>query len=443
MKFFMCSACGEGAALLHDIQLEGNEVELYIKDPEYRRVWDGLGLPKVEKPEPPEGAVVIFDFSGMGKLAAELRSAGYAVVGGSEIADRLEQDRMFGLDFAEKAGIKVPLTANFNEFSVKEVQDFIAEYEPDKRWAFKPSGKSLPCFLTYCSNDAEDLLCWVKYVEKNYGKDIESFVLQEFVEGVCVSSEAWCDGFRFVRPFNHTVEVKASMNSNLGPSTGCSGNLVWLEHDDSCRIIQEGIARIERAIVDAGHVGPVDANCVVNEKGCYFLEWTCRFGFSALPTFSKMIVGGVGKLFSDVARGQGGALQLEDKFGSAVKLSIPPYPVEPEKQKDAQKVTPNIGIPIRGIPEGTEKNFYFYEIELDQDDPDLLVHSAGTGVIADVIGLDDDPAEAFEKPYEILEQLIIPNKQYRTDLDSVLSEMYEQVKEQERLASGKFVEVWE
>lgn len=431
MHFTMVSAYGEGAHLLHQIELEGNTVQLYIKDPYYRRIWDGL-IPKVDKVEPPEGSVIIFDYSGMGALADELRAAGFATIGASKYADMLEQDRMGGLKIAEDAGVKVPFTVNFEGFDIEEVESFIAEYPDEKRWCFKPSGKGLPSCLTYCAKNSEDLLGWVRYVEKSCGKNIESFILQEFIEGVAVSSEAWCDGKRFLKPFVHDVEIKAFMNDNLGASTGCSGNVIWLEHDP-CRIVEEGIGRMERAIVESGHVGPVDINAIVNESGLYFLEWTPRMGYSSMPTTIKLIQGGVGKLFSDVARGQGGTLNFMDKLAVAVKLTIPPYPIEPEHAKDVQVVSPNVGMPIRGIPEGMDDSFYWYEIELEDDQ---LVHSVGSGVIADVVGLGDDCMEAFERPYEILEDMVLPNKQYRTDLPEVLGKMYEEAMEQEHVKIG-------
>ena len=118
MRFLMYSLYGEGAAILHQMELEGNEVELFIKDKYHKQVWDGL-IPKAKVFKPKEGDVVVFDFSGSGKLADSLRKSGFATYGGSEFADKLEQDRMFGLNLMEQAGIKIPLTANFDDFSVK------------------------------------------------------------------------------------------------------------------------------------------------------------------------------------------------------------------------------------------------------------------------------------------------------------------------------------
>lgn len=435
MRFLMVSNVGEGAHLLHQIEMEGNEVELHIVQPAYRSVWDGM-ITKVDKVEPKEDTVIIFDFSGFGKMADELRAAGFPTVAGSEFADKLEQDRMFGLKMMEKAGIKIPFTASFDKFSVSEIQEFLKDQGEGRRFVFKPSGKDLPCSLTYSAHDDEDLIKWAEYVDKYFGKDVESFVLQEFKEGVCVSTEMWCDGTKFVRPANHTVEVKKVMNDELGQATGCAGNIVWVERDENCRILREGILKAEKLIVDSGYVGPMDVNAVVNDEGVWGLEWTPRFGYDAMPTLIKMIQGGVGKFLSDVARGQASMMQVVDQLAAAVRVTIPPYPLEPSKVEDVQKVCPNLGVPIRDIPEDKHDRFYFFEVMKEEDE---LVHSVGTGVIADVVGFGEDCYEAFEESYEILEEICLPNKQYRTDLAECLGEMLEEVSKQEGSAVGEVV----
>jgi phosphoribosylamine--glycine ligase len=432
MKFIMCSNCGEGAAILYHIMLEGNDVALWIKEKSYAQAWDGL-LPKVKKPTPEKDDVVIFDFSGMGELADKFRKAGHHVLGGSAYSDKLEQDRMFGLEAMEAAGIKIPLTKEFDDFSIKLVQDFLKEYGGDgKRWVFKPSGTGPASSLTYVSEDDDDLMFWVEYVEKGFSKDVDSFVLQQFIEGVVVSTEVWGNGNKFVLgTLNHDLEVKKFMNHCLGPATGCSGNVIWSEKDPRCRIATEGVLRMEAAAMREQFCGPLDLNVVANEQGIWALEFCARFGFEGVTNLPLLIKDDVGKFFSDIAYGQGDNIELNNGFASGVRLTIPPYPVEADV-KDAEKVTPNVGVPIRGLPENPEevlKHFHFYEVFDDGDG--VLRHSPGTGVIACVRDLNDDLEAAFDRPYELLEDIVLPNKQYRTDLAEVLGEMHDEVVAQE------------
>lgn len=404
------------------IENEGNEVSLYIQDPSARGAWEGL-LPKVKRIAPDKDTVAIFDFSGMGATADKLRAAGVPVVGGSRFADRMEEDRQFGTDLMVEAGIRVPLTVELDKFN--EVDGFLKEYGEDedgceRRFVFKPSGKGLPSHLTYVSSDNEDLRQYVGYVEKNYAAKVDSFVLQEFIEGVAVSTEAYCDGTRFVRPYNHTLEVKGFMDRNLGPATGCSGNIVWAEHGP-CRIAANGLAKIEKAVAAAGHVGPIDLNAIVNEEGVWGLEWTPRMGYDSTPTQLFTYCGEIGRFMSDLARGQLTAdMPLQDIYGVGVRMSVPPYPLEPLHAGDVERVRPNDGIPIRGLTNTNSGKFYFYEVAEREGQ---LIHCDGMGALGVAIDADKSPHRAFDRVYDALNELKVPELQYRTDLGCVLCDM--------------------
>ncbi len=417
MNFFMFSKCGEGAGLLLKLQQEGNNVSLYIEDKDYASVYNGI-LDNSNHPQ--EGDVIIFDSSGSGSKADSYRDSGFKVFGASRFHDKLENDREFGLSFMEDNGIMIPETVSFKKFS--EGIGFIKENKK-KRYVFKPSGKNIPCKLTYSSSDTEDLLLYMKFVEKNFGKEIDEFVLQEFIEGSIISTEYWVARDGFIEPINHTIEVKKLMNDDLGPSTGCSGNIVWRGEEDSQLV--NLLQSVEQELIKNNYIGPIDINCIVNEEGIYGLEWTPRFGLDAMPTWLQLVDGDVGKIIHDIASDKTPKIELIDNFAGGVRVTIPPYPIEPESLKQIQKNSPNEGIPIRGF-EDHEYLCYFYEVKKDGDQ---LVHSAGTGVIACISDIAFEPEGTFDYPYEILKECKIPDKQYRTDLNKVLPKMYEEVKE--------------
>jgi phosphoribosylamine--glycine ligase len=406
MKFFMVSLAGEGAGIAQRIADEGNEVKLYIKDEVYKNVYDGL-LDKSEEITPDDDAIIIFDTSGMGDIANALKRAGHKVYGSSLFADKLEKDRMFGFDIMRHAGIRVPVTKEFDGF--RDGINYV-EQSKIKKFAFKPSG-SMPCKLTYCA-DKEEMITYLNFVNEHYSKEIESFVMQEYIEGVVVSSEIYFDGEKVVGPPNHTVEVKKFMNDDLGPSTGCSGNIVWVAEGSD--IIKQGVAKVADILESEDYVGPIDLNAVVNKSGVYGLEWTPRFGYDATPTYMKMIQMEYGKFFADIVNGH--AINWAHTFDemAAVRLTIPPYPIEPKH--DSEEISPNMGVPIQGY-EPHQNDLYLYEVKCQDG---ILQHSGGTGVIACVI------KPYVSECYQILEEIKVPDKQYRTDLESVLDEMKEE-----------------
>lgn len=419
MKFLMYSQSGEGAQILKKIELEGNDCALYIHDKIYKNVFDGL-IRKVNDPESyiDRDTAIIFDISGNGKIADEWRKKGHYIYGASKFADDLEHDRNFGFEYMSKAGIKIPEYKEFKSFS--DGIEYVRNQADKNRLVFKPNG-NMPCKLTYVSDDNEQLISYLKFVEKRFKKEINSFILQEFIEGIVVSSEFFCSNGELLWPSNHTVEVKKSMNRDLGPSTGCSGNITW---PATTKIIEQGIYKAKDFIKEQKYTGQIDLNAVVNQNGeVYGLEWTPRFGYDATPTFLTLLEDDIGKFFSDCARGESKELKVLDKFAGSVRMSIPPYPMEVKSGIDTENISPNEGIPIQNWDKHQGK-LYFYEVMCNKGE---LVHSGGTGVICLGIEQDSDAETTIVKSTEILKDIKVPDKQYRTDLDEVLGKMVKEV----------------
>jgi len=403
----MISVAGEGAGVLKMIQDEGNDVELFIQEEGYDSVYDGI-VDKCYQIDPEDDDIIIFDMSGNGDIADGLRHDGYLVYGSSKFADDLEKDRQCGLELMKCAGIKLPITEEFEDW--EEAAEFIKQHE-NKKFVFKPSG-TMPCKLTYCSEDNEDLLTYMKFVHSKFGNEIDSFVLQEFVEGDLISTEIFFDGNKMVGMPNQTVEAKKFMNDDKGPSTGCAGNTVWLPKSD--KIAKQGAMKIIPELKKQQFVGQIDLNAVINEKGLFGLEWTPRFGYDSIPVYTQMLNMEVGKFFSDIVRGQAKYWDHKLDTCSSVRFTVPPYPVEPEEGADPEEFSPNVGIPILHW-ETFDKNLYFFEVMKNIDQQ--LVHSQGTGVIGCVFH------ENPKRCYEILDKIKVPDIQYRTDLVKVLGDM--------------------
>jgi phosphoribosylamine--glycine ligase len=407
----MISRFAEGAHLLWLIKDEGNEVALWVESPLFKDAWEGI-LPRVDKWQShvDDDTVVIFDTTGLGKEADKLRAKGVPTFGGSEFADSLEKDRLYGIRVMEQSGIKVPQYCVFNDS--KSAIEFIHAH-PDMRMVFKPYGGDEASALTYVSEDSEDLLGYIKYLESLKETMWDNVVLQEFKEGVSVDTWGWTDGTKFVPPFIHTIEDKKFMNDDKGPGTGCAGNIVWIEPHE-CRAIREGIARVRPRSL----VGLISLNTIVNDEGIWGLEWTPRFGYDDFAAYIHLMGSEVGKLISDFAHGQApDELDVIDEVVAAgVRLSVPPYPSEPVKEKPLLQTS---GLPINGIPHRCMKNMYFYEVKLSEDGE--FVHSEGIGNLAAVSSIGEDVHDAFDKVYNVVDTVKVPDLQYRTDMGEVLN----------------------
>lgn len=409
MKFCMISKCGEGAGALYKIAQEGNDTVLHITEKDSKKIYEGIL--DSSNTIPNDADCYIFDCTGNGKIADKLKKSGKRIVAGSAFCDEIEEDRNSGIELMESIGVQLPQTEFFKDF--QDAREFIIEH--DSLFVFKPCGRGLPSKLTYKPYDSRDLLRYLNYVEKEFASEDLEFLLQEFVEGVAISTEGWFNGEKFIRPFDHTIENKKFMNDNLGPATGCEGDIVWACEENE---IVKHLLKLEPILKSENYIGPIDINCIVSKKGIYGLEWTPRFGYDATPTLLRMFNDDIGKFFMEMEE-----LPISKNFGGSLRVTIPPYPFEPI---EGEPVPHSGGLPIDGIK--NEEDYYFYEVSCGDEG---LVHSGGVGLLLCTLGISDRYENALDDCYKLAEDLKVPDKQYRTDLQEKLNEDYKLYKETE------------
>lgn len=419
MRFTLLSQGGDGVGLAIRLRAEGHQVKLWIRESETEDRGKGL-IDRADSVE--QGEIIIADCTGAGAICDNLRSHGALVFGGSCLADRLEADRDFAQQVMERCGIATPEAQSFNDWDA--AIEFIKK--SDKRLVFKPEGSLSGNIPSYCAKDNEELLSSIDHFKILAGPNKPEFTLQEFIEGTAVSTEAWFDGNKFIEPFNHTIETKHFLNGNLGPSGGCTGNLVWLA-DRSDPVVRETVLRMEGFLREHAYIGAIDVNAVVSEQGVYALEFTPRFGYDAFPTYLQTIyTGEFGWLIYQMARGEATTQDVTDRFGAGVRVTIPPWPNERHKP-EAER-----GVAILGLdPRDLATNFYPYDVELRDGQ---LYSSGGYGVLGVVNESGDSCGEAFTRAYDRVEQLQVVDLQYRTDLGEVIRNDY---RELERLTGRR------
>ena len=415
MRFCLVSTGGDGVGLALRLRAEGHQVKLWIRENETEHRGKGL----IEHADDADfGEIYLSDCSGNGVILDGLREMGALVFGGSCLADRLEGDRAFAQSVMERCGISTPEAKSFSDWESAEA--FLRESQD--RLVFKPEGGLSGNIPSYVPKDNQELLEAFPHFKAICGEAKPEFTLQQFIEGTCISTECFFDGNKFVRPFNHTIERKHLMNGDIGPSGGCTGNLIWL-CDDSDPIVQKTVLLMEDFLREHRYIGTIDVNAVVNEEDVYALEFTPRFGWDSLPTYLySMYTGEFGWLIYQMARGEGPEFQeVEDRFGAGVRISIPPWPNE--------KFHAERGIPILGVkPVDLITKLYPYDVELQGE---RLVTSGGYGIVGVMNGFGETIEEAFSTVYRRIKRLKIPDMQYRTDLEEVTSKDYRKL---ERLA---------
>ncbi len=77
------------------------------------------------------------------------------------------------------------------------------------------------------------------------------------------------------------------MEGDKGPNTGCMGNVVFTTEGN--RLTEQALMPLSPLLKKVGYVGPIDVNCILTATDAYFLEFTTRFGYDAIQTFSELL----------------------------------------------------------------------------------------------------------------------------------------------------------
>ena len=327
------------------------------------------------------------------------------VIGPGEEVAQLELDRSKGIEFARKCGFSIPPYKEFKDTRV--AVKFLQSSEGQKRenWYFKADNNEA-LDLTFNGTPAQ-LIDFISFkVPKRLGSTQVSCVLQQTIDGgdkAELDREIWKAPDGKLGPFSSTLEDKKLHSRKSGPRVGSAVNTVWLDSDPALTIYKQ-------IVVAAGllrdYCGPISANCIITpDLQAWFLEWTLRFGYSALFLLLRFI-----------AKGKKGNFFLNpfqttwlDGFVASQVLSLTPYPPTANNRQDfADMIVGNlISTPM------TEPNFYWLDVL--EDAMGVFRVAGNDGLIGVGLGHDADMEKAIKKAYDKVDGIAITgNKQHWT-----------------------------
>lgn len=396
MKVLMLSKEGDGCGIAWKLIQEGHHVDLWIKNPDYSHALKGIAN-RVEsfRPKIADADLVICDLVGFSEYAPLFKRLGKPTLGCLEIADMLELDRRRGLEVFKASGIATPVTHYFDSPKSAETLN----WESDRGYVIKPS-YNLHASMTYLC-EREEIYKWA-LTTLPAGQEL---LVQEIVEGIEISTEGWFNGRDWMQPFNHTFEEKRLFNKNLGPMTGCMGNIVYPTKEPT-RLAQETVMKLEPMLKKVSYKGPIDVNCIVTEKSALALEITARFGYDAIEALMHGLKEPMGSFLFDTATGIAKSVPLHGfDYLIAIRVTVPPYP-------DQRQNTEMRGIPVEGI-EGPGGSVFPCDVYKEGD---IYRYAASDGVLAKVAANGRDVREARRRAYARVDDMCALNIQYRTDI---------------------------
>ncbi len=403
LKFLFVSWESLSGDLAWQVKREGNEVKIYIK--EQTDVYEGF-LDRVDdwKDHTDWADVIVFDDIWFGTQADKLRKAGKLVVGGSEYTDRLEDDREFGQIEMKKAGLLTLPSWNFDNYDT--ALQFIRD-NPG-RYVYKPYGSVASDWkgLLFMGKeeDGKDLIEILLHNQKVLSKKIKQFQLQKFASGVEVGASAFFNGVDFVTPITIGFEHKRLFPGELGPLTGEMGtSIFWCEPNT---LFKATLEKMLEPLRQSGYVGYIDINCIVNGRGIYPLEFTCRFGYPFISIQMEGVTSPWGEFLYALASHQPYKLKTKSGFQVGVVIATPPFPYD---DKSEIELYIDSSILFKKSTDGIHLG------DVKMVDGDWKV-AGNCGYDLVVTGSGATMDEARKQAYSRIDGIMLQNMFYRTDI---------------------------
>jgi phosphoribosylamine--glycine ligase len=395
---------------LGDIHLsmmrEGHEVRVHAEDaanmafaglldsvPDWRAELDWVG----------RDGLILFERIGRGAVQDELRRDGYRVVGGSAFGDRLEHERAFGQAVLREAGMLVAEAPSFPDATAARAW---LRANPG-RYVLKHDAVGRTTFVGE-HPDGLDVDFMLRRTERlPVPEDGARVLLMERLEGVEVGIGAYFDGQRFLRPACIDFEHKRFFDGERGEMTGEMGTLA--SYEGSERLFEATLGRVAGRLREAGHVGYVNLNLIVNERGVWPLEFTCRIGNPGFAVLAALQPDGWADLFGRMASGGYEAFRTLPGWSVCIVLTMPPFPAH------FAACAPEEDAPVFFLDGASWDAPGFHPVDVRMEDGQLLaMRRSGNPLI--VTGVGETVEAARDAAMRRAEQVVIPEIRWRRDI---------------------------
>jgi phosphoribosylamine--glycine ligase len=399
--------CDLGSMYLR-LLAEGHEVRVTVSEPLAGGTMVGL-VPRTDDwhreldwvKAAGSGGLILFEAIGFGELQDQLRRDGFNVIGGSAFGDRLENDRRFALELLASQGL---CSAAVREFT--DIEMAIADLQAHpRRCVFKASASAGETFVGNLA-DGRDVVALLRARPSATGV---RFILMDFVSGVETGVGAYFNGVSFLRPACLDWEHKRFFAGDMGELTGEMGTVATFDASDA--IFAATLEPLEPMLRDAGHIGYVNLNTIINEDGIWPLEFTCRFGYPGFAVLDPLQATGWGELLSSMIKGSHDRLRTHHGMSVCIVMTTPPFP-QSRKEFDAP-----VGLPVV-VGDVAAEHLHLGEVGLACGQ---LVTSGLYGWTAVVTGMGPSVEAAKAAAYANAAKVYAPNIRYRLDIGDRLA----------------------
>lgn len=328
------------------------------------------------------------------------QEAGLEIFGPDKQSAQLEASKAFAKDFMAKHGVK---TAKYKTFQGPMLA---IEYLKSQEFPIvvKASGLAAGKGVIICQDFEEAKASVLDIMEdKSFGDAGSEVVIEEFLEGFEVSILSIFNGKEII-PFISAKDHKKIGEGETGLNTGGMGviapNPLFKESQFSLfekDILQHTLkGLLEDNLIFSGIIF---FGLMVNEKGCYLLEYNLRMGDPETQTTLPLLENDLYEVIIKSNHGESFELNFSNQQACCVVMVSGGYPQNYEK-----------GYEIRGL----EKVNCPYFIAGAKESDGKIITSGGR--VLNVVGLGETMDEARKIAYENVKKIHFDYEYYRNDI---------------------------
>lgn len=346
-----------------------------------------------------------------------LRRMGVCVFGPSAKSAALEIKRAEGMKFFEDHGIEVPEWKQFPNLSAAEAH----VRKTGERYVFKTLGDEEDKSLSYVGKTPADMVARLQRWSDLGMNPKGAVMLQKVIDGIEVGVSRWMGAEGFVGEPNHNWEFKKLLSGDCGPNCGESGTI--MQYVPVSKLYEKVLEPLEDDLRKMGHIGDIDVNCIVDEKGqAWPLEFTNRLGWPAFNIMLNCHKGDPCQWMLDACNGED-TLVTSPLVACGVVLAQPDYPNSKLTKAEVSD------IPVYGITKENARYIAPQSIKIDSMpamDGDKVVDKdiwCTTGdYLMVVTGMGKTVKKACERAYKTIDDIHVPNLMYRDDIGEKLEQ---------------------
>lgn len=337
-----------------------------------------------------------------------LRKKGVPVFAPSAKSADLEIKRESGMKFFEKCGVQVPPYETFPNLAAAEAH---VRAKPE-RYVFKTLGSEEDKSLSYVGKSPADMVARLQRWARLGMNPKGPVMLQTFIEGIEFGVSRWVGSEGFIGEYNENAEFKKQLSGNVGPNCGEAGTV--MKYVKQSKLGQAVLAPLEEGLVKLGHLGDVDVNCIIDEKGKPWpLEFTCRWGWPAFNIMLATHKGDPAEWMLNACEGED-TLEVDYSIACGVVLQLPAA----EDPQELTDIPITVGVAARKFVH--PQSVKMARLPAGEKIRDMRIWGTCGDYVAVVTGTGKTVRQACERAYKAVSEVHVPDLGYRDDIGEKL-----------------------